>query len=159
LQNSQILPPDSLRKLLSSKGYKKKSSARHDEVPRGDERIRSMITGGVVLETREIGIGGQVLYWNLVEANLRNRKLQAGRPLWAWIEFSQGGRIHDHAWCRDTSKPRLENFAFKIGEPHNTSGDAEYFRPKFQSGLYKDPEKVRQMQIGLAETIVRLGST
>jgi len=118
-----------------------------------------MITGGVVLETREIGIGGQVLYWNLVEANLRNRKLQAGRPLWAWIEFSQGGRIHDHAWCRDTSKPRLENFAFKIGEPHNTSGDAEYFRPKFQSGLYKDPEKVRQMQIGLAETIVRLGST
>lgn len=151
--------PDSLRKLLSSKGYKKKSSARHDKVPCGDERIRCMITGGVVLETREIGIGGQILYWNLVKANLPNKKLEAGRPLRVWIELGQGGRIHDHAWCRDTSKPRLGTFAFKVGEPHHTIGDAEYFMPKYHSGLYKDPENVRQLQIDLAATIVRLGST
>lgn len=151
--------PDSLRKLLSSKGYKKKSSARHNKVPCGDERIRCMITGGVVLETREIGIGGQILYWNLVKANLPNKKLEAGRPLRVWIELGQGGRIRDHAWCRDTSKPRLGTFAFKVGEPHHTIGDAEYFMPKYHSGLCKDPENVRQLQINLAATIVRLGST
>lgn len=45
---------DSLRKLLSSKKYKKKFLARHNKISCDDERIRCIITGGVVLETKEI---------------------------------------------------------------------------------------------------------